>query len=325
MCIRISGSSRPSLDVLPIDAVCSIDEFTASLVDRDCPAVVAHQLKRHVRDAVGSRITCSVGAAPNRWLAKIAADLDKPNGLTVLQPSAMPGRLLDLDLADFPGIAKRLRSRLARFGIASVADLWHADPARLRAAWSNVAGERLWYALHGYAIEAPSTRRGSIGHGRVLPPGERSARAARPLVRQLVVKAARRLRRENYLSHRLSLWAACLDAPSWLAATSLSGVSDDFSCLAALADLWSRLVAARPRATLIRVGVFFDRLSSAKARQLKLFEIEDRRGPALSAALDAINHRYCRSVVGYGNCGSPGGYTGAKIAYGRIPDVEDFQ
>ena len=45
----------------------------------------------------------------------------------------------------------------------------------------------------------------------------------------------------------------------------------------------------------------------------------------LSSAVDTINGRYERIVVGYGQCGDPGGYTGAKIAYGRIPDWEDFQ
>ena len=91
------------LDVLPIDAVCSIDELVASIEDRDSPVAIAQQVKRRVRDAVGDRITCSIGCAPNRWLAKIAADLDKPNGLTVLFPSELPGRLLDLDIEELPG------------------------------------------------------------------------------------------------------------------------------------------------------------------------------------------------------------------------------
>ena len=56
-----------------------------------------------------------------------------------------------------------------------------------------------------------------------------------------------------------------------------------------------------------------------------MFDTGDRRGAALSLAVDAINRRYCRTVVGYGNCGSPGGYTRGQIAYGRIPDLEDFQ
>ena len=73
------------LDVLPIDAVCSIDEFAATVEPRDIPAALTHQIKQRLRDAVGDHITCSIGYAPNRWLAKIGADLDKPDGLTVLR------------------------------------------------------------------------------------------------------------------------------------------------------------------------------------------------------------------------------------------------
>ncbi len=82
------------LDVIPIDAVCSIDELAATVAPRDVPAALTHQIKQRLRDAVGDHITCSIGCAPNRWLAKIAADLDKPDGLTVLHPRDLPGRLL---------------------------------------------------------------------------------------------------------------------------------------------------------------------------------------------------------------------------------------
>ena len=313
------------LDVLPIDAVCSIDELVASIEDRDSPVAIAQQVKRRVRDAVGDRITCSIGCAPNRWLAKIAADLDKPNGLTVLFPSELPCRLLDLDIEELPGVGKRMSVRLKQAGLASIKELWQAEPGRLRSVWGSVAGVRLWYALHGYAVEAPSTRRSSIGHGRVLPPGERSIEAARPLARQLTVKAARRVRRSGLVARRLWLGVDCLNAPSWSADGPLAQANDDLACLGALDALWARLAAARGGATLFRLAVSIDRLSPARVRQLELFDTGNRRGAVLSSAVDAINRRYCRTVVGYGNCGSPGGYTGAKIAYGRIPELEDFQ
>ena len=91
------------LSVLPVDVVCSIDELAAALGERDRPEEVAGRIKRRVRAAVGERITCSIGCAPNRWLAKIAADLDKPDGLTVLGPGDLPGPLLHLGLDALPG------------------------------------------------------------------------------------------------------------------------------------------------------------------------------------------------------------------------------
>ena len=106
------------LSVLPIDVICSIDELAAVLGERDCPDGIARQIKQRVREAVGKHITCSIGCAPNRWLAKIAADFDKPDGLTVLNPRDLPGRLLNLGLEELPGIGRRMRARLERAGRA---------------------------------------------------------------------------------------------------------------------------------------------------------------------------------------------------------------
>ena len=316
------------LDVLPIDAVCSIDELAATVEPRDVPAALTHQIKQRLRDAVGDHITCSIGYAPNRWLAKIAADLDKPDGLTVLHPRDLPGRLLTLDLEDLPGVATRMRTRLARWGLTSVEDLWQADPLQLRAAWGSVTGARFWYALHGYALAPPRTQRRSIGHGRVLPPEQRQAAAARILARQLVVKAARRLRREGHFAQRLTLSVDCLDAPRWTTAVGVIAANDDRAGLEALSGLWATFVEARPQATLFRLTVSFDRFRPVEAGQLELpWHAPDTRPRMvrLTAAVDALNDRYGRTLIGYGQCGKSGGYVGAKIAYGRIPALEDFR
>ena len=158
-----------------------------------------------------------------------------------------------------------MRDRLKQAGLTSIEELWQAEPGWLRSAWGSVAGARLWYALHGYAVEAPSTRRSSIGHGRVLPPGQRSIEAARPLARQLTVKAARRVRRSGLVARRLWLGVDCLNAPSWSAAGPLAQANDDLACLGALESLWARLAAARGGAALFRLAVSIDRLSSARA------------------------------------------------------------
>ena len=137
------------LSVLPIDVICSIDELAAVLGKRDCPEEIAGRIKRRVREAVGEHITCSIGCAPNRWLAKIAADLDKPDGLTVLGPSDLPGPLLNIELEELPGVGRLMRARLEQAGLSTVKDLWNSDPGRLCSIWGNVAGERFWYALRG--------------------------------------------------------------------------------------------------------------------------------------------------------------------------------
>ena len=72
--------------VMPIDAVCSIDELSCVLGSSDRPEEVGRRIKTRGREAAGERVTCSMGIAPNRWLAKVAADMRKPDGFTVLAP-----------------------------------------------------------------------------------------------------------------------------------------------------------------------------------------------------------------------------------------------
>ena len=130
------------LGVLPIDAVCSIDELAATVAPRDVPAALTHQIKQRLRDAVGAHITCSIGYAPNRWLAKIAADLDKPDGLTVLHPRDLPGRLLTLDLENLPGVATRWHCRGHSVGPSATAgscprgSVRRRPPGSWRGSWS---------------------------------------------------------------------------------------------------------------------------------------------------------------------------------------------
>ena len=154
---------------LPIDAVCSVDELCYVLGARDEAEDVGRRIKARLREAVGPRVTCSMGVASNRWLAKVASAMDKPDGFTVLD--ALPGRLLALDLEDLPGVGARVRARLRRAGIGTVSALWEARPKALRAVWGSVHGERLWYALHGHDVGPLRTRRGSVGHGRVAAAG----------------------------------------------------------------------------------------------------------------------------------------------------------
>ena len=135
------------------------------------------------------------------------------------------------------------------------------------------------------------------------------------------------MRRAGYLAQRLTLSVDCLDAPRWTAAVGVVAANDDRAGLEALAGLWAALVEARPQAILFRLTVSFDRFRPADAVQLDLpwRALDSRqRVVRLTAAVDALNGRYGRTLIGYGQCGDPGGYVGAKIAYGRIPALEDF-
>ena len=110
-------------------------------------------------------------------------------------------------------------------------------------------------------------------------------------------------------------------------AAPVAAANDDRAGLEALDGLWTALVKARPLATLFRLTVSFDRFRPADAVRLELlWRAPDsrKRVVRLTAAVDALNSCYGRPLIGYGPYGEPGGYVGDKIAYGRIPALEDF-
>jgi DNA polymerase-4 len=111
--------------VIPIDTVKSIDELTCNLDkgQRINPQDLAAKLKATLAEHVGEFITCSIGFAANRQLAKIAGKVDKPNGVTVWRPEDLPTPLFKVTLDDIPGVGHRMQGRLCRLGIVDTEGL----------------------------------------------------------------------------------------------------------------------------------------------------------------------------------------------------------
>lgn len=322
--------------IIPIDAVKSIDEITCrlDLSSRDDPLTLGHKIKERLRDNIGPYITCSIGFAANRQLAKMACKAGKKSpgrygdGLIVWHPRDMPAPLIARNLDDVPGIGPRMRRRLYRAGIFDMAALLATAPRQMRNLWGNVTGERLWYALHGYDIQTPPSERGMYGHGRVLPPDYRSLEEAKAASRLLLVKAARRMRRDGWNAGRLWLWLSMKD-DSWGGAHWLPAVRDDQAVLSALEQLWRDAYEALPsQARIKQVHVTLLDLTPIRERQLDML-LDDalirKKWQAATEALDRINTKYSRTLVSLGPWSPPpGGYAGGKISYARIPDAEDF-
>lgn len=316
--------------IIPIDAVKSIDELTCKLGPHERSE--ADGLGRRIKDRlavnIGPWITCSIGYAANRQLAKMACKAGKPDGNMVWHPSEMPGPLLTLKLSDVPGIGDRMERRLISAGITTMPALLATQPKQLRQLWGNVTGERLWYALHGYEIQAGPSGRSMYGHGRVLPPEHRTIAHAQASSRLLLTKAARRMRRDRWHAGRLWLWLQVGDG-NWQGRAWLPAVSDDQAVLSALEIVWcSAREALSPNERILRLGVTLLDLTRASERQLDLLLDDDPariRHERLSAMIDAINSKYGRTVVSVGPWSPPpGGYAGGKISYTRIPRAEDF-
>jgi DNA polymerase-4 len=321
--------------VIPVEAVKSIDELCCKLDPRDIanPAGVAEKIKAAIVEGVGSYVTCSIGFAANRHLAKIACKMDKPNGTTIWCPHMMPGPLLNLPFDDIPGIGERMEQRLNQVGIYNMRDLLATEPKQMRKLWRSVTGERLWYALQGYDVMAQKSERGMFGHGRVLPPELRNFTDARDCSRLLLVKAARRMRREGFYANSLYLWISLrnrsITERGWSATYKLHMANDDQACLSALDALWAKARASIPgHFKLVRVGVTLGDLTNASARQLDMLLNDDperQKWESVTNAMDSLNSRYGKSLVTMGPWKlPPGGNLGGKISFTRIPRAEDF-
>lgn len=318
---------------VPTVAVCSIDEFTTTLGgrDRELPAAqaLAARIKCGLRETIGPVVTASIGLAPNRLLAKIAADMRKPDGLTWILPHEIEDKLAPLALDDLPGIARGNVRRLRRAGVETVPGLLGLDPRHARAIWRSVAGERFVRALRGGPFVEPGTTRRQISHSQILAPVNRPRPQAKAVARVLLEKATRRMRREGYCAGRL--WIGCRDRADVRhdAEARLPSTQSDRALLALFDRLWRR-VGRHADPEFKKVGISLADLVPVDGRQGDLFIDgrldNDRRDERLARATDSIKDKFGASAIGYG---APppdlASYTGGRIAFTRIPSPEDCE
>ncbi|MCX6295919.1 MAG: DNA polymerase IV, partial [Bacteroidetes bacterium] len=137
----INVLKKYSNDVIPksIDeAIVNLNHY--QLVHKDM-VEVAKKIKNDIRNEVGDWLKCSIGIAPNAFLAKLASDIQKPDGLTIITPENIDQVLSKLRLKDLPGIAKNMAERLQRANINNPVDLRHTSAERLRIICRGVAGD----------------------------------------------------------------------------------------------------------------------------------------------------------------------------------------
>jgi DNA polymerase IV len=319
-------------DVVPVHKTCSIDEVACRLLrnERAAAMELARSIKRALAARIGPTLTCSIGLAPNELLAKIAAEMEKPDGLVALRNEDLPGRLLGLKLTDIPGIGNGNASRLERAGVTTIAELWALPSPQMRAIWGGVQGDRFWAFLHGFDIEHAETARGMFGHSRVLARDWRGPERTEACARLLLVKAMRRMRREDFAASALSLGLRSEMGHDWSADYRGEPFRDDHKALDCLKNLFERAHRARAIGRTKKVQVLLHGLVTTGSVQRDLLETpENRRSrqrwERLADLTDALHTRYEAPVVTLGpHPGSPGNYAGAKIAFGRIPALADF-
>lgn len=326
---------------LPVHQVASIDEMACRLTGRlrqqRAALELALRIKEGLRRRVGECIRCSIGISTNRYLAKVATDLEKPDGLVALHPSELPGALLGMKLRDFPGIGASMEVRLHRAGIRSVRQLWACEGKQLRAIWGSVAGERFWHALRGVEIPDDETKRSTVGHSHVLDPEQRAPKLAEAVGRRLLLKAATRLRAMHYLACELTLSIRLEHGRRLETATRLPAVSDSLTLQEAFSLLWFQMIQQTGDARIKKISVTLHRLVARDeaARQMEFLPLAESgefqsadsqsRRDRISQIMDELTERYGRDSVTVGIMpGQGSSFTGTKIAFTRIPKNKEF-
>lgn len=317
--------------VLPIQNVHSVDEFSCQLMGRQQELGMALELAAQLQEAllkrVGVAMRCSVGVAPNTVLAKIAAELKKPNGINWLHPSVLPKKIAHLPLDDIPGVSRGMRPRLEKAGIHTVSDLYTLAPKHARKLWGNVTGERLLRELRGETVVWPRSTGHSIGHGQRLTTKNRQPEGARLVMRRLLVKAGARLRRQEKLAQSLYVGVKCRRNGRMAWSGSFPATQDSFFLLDLAGQHWARFHVLEP----VSVNVMLGRLVAREHHIPDLFEARAAPG-ALTAkeklcrSIDALNQRYGQDTVQFGlRPAHRVPYTGAKVAFQRVPELVEFR
>ncbi len=307
---------------VPVHAVISIDEMAAKLTGSQQQVEKATRLaltiKETIKQKVGSTLRCSIGLAPNRFLAKVASDMQKPDGLTVIRREELPRILFTLQTRDFPGIGPRMEKRLQEHEVFTAEQLLASSEMSMRKIWGGVVGERMYHLLKGEDLEELETQRRTVGHSHVLPPKERTPEGAFGVAQKLVHKAGARLRRMEYWCSSLALTVKFMNRPKWESHVNFVECQDTLTLLEALRKLWGGLPkGGKPLA----VGVTLYNLVPDSLHNFGMFGEEKRAD--LAKAMDALNAKYGKTAVHFG--GMTGHAAPTRIAFTNIPQLEDFE
>ena len=327
---------------LPVTAVLSIDEMACRLLGRERPLLQAmalgRQVKTRIRERVGPMIRSSVGLATNRYLAKVASDMEKPDGLVALTPDILPEALRQIELRDLPGIGPRMEKRLNAKGITTMEQLLALDGERSGEVWGSVLGERLWHWLHGEDFEmdeaaAPK----SMSHQHVLGPDMRTPEAAWAVAHKLLHKVAMRLRAGGLWASSIGLAIGFagprgekkqvsnfgVPARGWKAELRLSECQDNLTLIAALSRLWESRPTGKDYDRPNFIGVHLNGLVPDRLHSLNLFEgsEQEQSRARLVTAMDAINNKYGLSTLAPATMLTAFKAAPTRIAFHTIPEI----
>jgi DNA polymerase-4 len=291
--IEILKEFTPQVEVFSIDE--AFLDITGSLKLFGPPEQIARLIKERIREDYG--LLCSIGIASNKLLAKLASEMVKPDGLTVLQPSDVPDVLEALPVRDLCGIGKKMEEQLRSFGIKTCGDLGRF-PVRILRDRFGVTGDhlhRMGLGLDDSPVvpveEADDVK--SVSHSMTLETDIEKDAEIRKRLLQLSERVGRRARRHEVRGKTVTLWIRYRDFSSITRQLTRQQHTDDSS------EIFSSACSLLQAETLMQpVRALGVRLSNLcrRADQLPLFEDEGKRA-LIGRAMDRVNDKFGSGVT----------------------------
>jgi DNA polymerase-4 len=329
----------------PVSHTPSIDEMVCQLMGREQEPPrarkIALEIKQSIYKNVGVALHCSIGMAPNRYLAKIASDMQKPDGLIGLLPSQLPRAIAHLDLRDLPGVGSRTEVRLNAKGISTMEQLLALDREGMHKLMNSVWGDRMYHWLRGASTgddgaPVPEDVQKSLGHSHVLAPEHRSPEGSWAVAHKLIHKASMRLRMEHFYTGSLAVTIryqltreqadrmkskkhfSGIKHSGWGMEARFRDCQDTLTLLEILRSLW----AQRPQGAEFQkpffVGITLRNLIPENEHQVELFPDEGNRA-GLSSTMDKLNLKYGHTTLHFAGMLPARESAPTRIAFTQVP------
>jgi DNA polymerase IV len=311
---RYSEISRSIMTILgrysPVVEQVSIDE--AYLDATGCrrlygsPKAMARAIKIDIREKVA--LTCSIGIAPLKFLAKIASDMQKPDGLTLIAREAVPGVIAALPIARVPGVGKHARQQLIQMGIVTLGDVRKTKPALLVDRLGKF-GRRLADLAHGRdeSIVTPHSPTKSISTERTLSADTRDREQLKQHLLAQSHEVGRQLRCQGFLARTITLKLKYTDFKQISRSTTLTDPSQSSERLFQTVEALLGKLSLDKAIRLIGVGASA-LIADTTPQQACLFpgtEQKEDGWEKIDRAVDRIAKRFGHSAIHRGSLTPP--------------------
>ncbi|RJQ53068.1 MAG: DNA polymerase IV [Actinobacteria bacterium] len=257
------------------------------------PEEIARKIKADVLAETG--LTCSVGIAPNRFLAKLASDLEKPDGLVELTLEDAKGRLRELPVSRIWGVGKVGREKLETMGIFRIGQLQDAPLDLLEKTFGNQTESLRAMAFgRGSEIVEPPGRAKSVSNETTFEEDTADEKLMRDVLRWLAERVARRMRRGRYRGRTITLKLRFSDFKTITRSATVSHYTDSGPEIGrTVTELFERVELGGRKVRLLGVGV--GNLETAYS-QLTLYDDGDKQ-QKLDETMDSIRDRFGEDAV----------------------------